>query len=249
MNVIDCFPYFNETDVLELRLNELDRHVSRFCIAEADETHAGKYKGFNFWENLDRLNVSDHIKSKIRYQEVRFSELDLPKNNRVIRENMQRQALNESIMIDDVHNLVMISDCDEIPNLLTWNGREGVFRGDAYFYKMNLLHNVPWNGTIIVQGWRFFGRFGAVDMQSLRNVRDILPPVGYGQHFSWMSDPYVKVQAFAHDELDTPDFRADKSIHPGDKTALMPVPIDSRFPVYLRENQARFTHLLEECRP
>lgn len=44
--IYDCFSFFNELDLLEIRLNVLKDVVDRFVLVEAGETHAGKPKPF-----------------------------------------------------------------------------------------------------------------------------------------------------------------------------------------------------------
>ena len=44
MKVIDCFTFFNELNMLELRLEELHKTVDLFVLVEATKTHAGKQK-------------------------------------------------------------------------------------------------------------------------------------------------------------------------------------------------------------
>ena len=34
MKIVDCFPYFNEKELLELRINLLYDHVDKFIISE-----------------------------------------------------------------------------------------------------------------------------------------------------------------------------------------------------------------------
>ena len=47
MKLIDCFMYFDEDLVLDIRLNTLDKVVDKFVIAEATRDHAGKEKKLN----------------------------------------------------------------------------------------------------------------------------------------------------------------------------------------------------------
>jgi beta-1,4-mannosyl-glycoprotein beta-1,4-N-acetylglucosaminyltransferase len=48
MTVYDCFPFFNENDLLELRINQHWNFVDKFIIVEAGESHTGVKKLFNF---------------------------------------------------------------------------------------------------------------------------------------------------------------------------------------------------------
>ena len=48
MAIYDCFTYFNEDLILDIRLNILDKHVDKFVIVEATRDHAGNHKKLNF---------------------------------------------------------------------------------------------------------------------------------------------------------------------------------------------------------
>ena len=44
MAIYDCFQYFNEDHIVDLRLNILNNHVDYFVISESTKTHQGKLK-------------------------------------------------------------------------------------------------------------------------------------------------------------------------------------------------------------
>ena len=71
MKLYDCFMYFDEHLVLDLRLNILNDYVDKFVIAEATKDHTGKEKKLN----LDINNFSK-FKNKIAYIVVE----DMPTN-------------------------------------------------------------------------------------------------------------------------------------------------------------------------
>ena len=48
MKIFDCFQYFDEDMILDLRLNILDKHVDQFIIVENLFMHSGKKKKKNF---------------------------------------------------------------------------------------------------------------------------------------------------------------------------------------------------------
>ena len=62
MKLIDCFSYFDENLILDIRLNTLADIVEKFIIAEATRDHAGKEKKLNF-----DLNNFSKFKKKIKY--------------------------------------------------------------------------------------------------------------------------------------------------------------------------------------
>jgi beta-1,4-mannosyl-glycoprotein beta-1,4-N-acetylglucosaminyltransferase len=55
MKVIDVFPFFNELDILEIRLNILDPYVDCFILSEATKTFSGLDKPLYYQENKDRF--------------------------------------------------------------------------------------------------------------------------------------------------------------------------------------------------
>ena len=47
--IYDCFCFFNELDLLEIRLNELNPVVDKFVLVEATMTHNGDKKPLSLW--------------------------------------------------------------------------------------------------------------------------------------------------------------------------------------------------------
>ena len=64
MNIIDCFMYYDEDMILDIRLNILDKYVSNFIICEANFNHSGTKREFRF-----NLNNFKKFKDKIKYSE------------------------------------------------------------------------------------------------------------------------------------------------------------------------------------
>ena len=62
MNIYDCFMYFDEDLLLDIRLNALDKYVKKFVITEATYTHNGSKKKLNF--NIQNFSK---FKNKIEY--------------------------------------------------------------------------------------------------------------------------------------------------------------------------------------
>ena len=62
MAIYDCFQYFNEDHMVDLRLNILNDHVDYFVISESTKTHQGEKKKLNF-----NINNFLKYKDKIRY--------------------------------------------------------------------------------------------------------------------------------------------------------------------------------------
>ena len=105
----DCFPYFNERELLELRVNLLKDHIDEFVICEANRTHSGLLKEYTLEQTIDELGLPKH--------KIRVLKVELPDKETVPddynRERMQRNAASQCINYGDV---AFVSDCDEIMN-------------------------------------------------------------------------------------------------------------------------------------
>ena len=112
MKIIDCFPYFNEKELLELRINLLYDHVDKFIICDADRTHSGKPKPFTCKETIQSLGLP---KDKIQVVEVELPQKSFNSwiSDTWTRERMQRNAASSFIEEGDV---CFVGDCDEIIN-------------------------------------------------------------------------------------------------------------------------------------
>ena len=62
MAIFDCFQYFDEDHILDLRLNILDEFVDHFVISESTNDHQGNDKKLNF-----DINNFKKFKKKIIY--------------------------------------------------------------------------------------------------------------------------------------------------------------------------------------
>ena len=60
MKVYDCFMYFDEDTIVDLRLNCLNNYVDKFVIVESKFTHSGKKRDLLF-----DINKFDQFKDSI----------------------------------------------------------------------------------------------------------------------------------------------------------------------------------------
>ncbi len=115
--IYDCFSFFNELDILEIRLNVLYDVVDRFVIAESAWTHTGQPKAFIFDENRSRFaRFADKI-IHLKITETPTPPEGLtPDESRWFLENYQRNALVRGLADAQPDDVIMVSDCDEIPD-------------------------------------------------------------------------------------------------------------------------------------
>jgi len=119
MTIYDCFQYFNEDHIVDLRLNILDQYVDFFVISESTKNHQGEPKRLNF-----KIDNFSKFKKKIIYLEAD------PGNNLIIKnhkyghsliEQHQRNFLINGLDKASDEDLILISDSDEIPDLKKLN--------------------------------------------------------------------------------------------------------------------------------
>jgi hypothetical protein len=118
MKVYDLFSFYNEFEVLEIRLQELWDTVDYFVLLESNVTYVGNPKPYLFDENKERFSK---YMSKIRHikLDVPFAEQKKVFPNEIddhwTREKYQRYAASQELtdLADD--DIVIVSDCDEIP--------------------------------------------------------------------------------------------------------------------------------------
>ena len=113
MRIYDCFTFFNELDLLEMRLHILDDAVEHFVLVESTKTHSGETKELVFQKNKDRFSA---FSKKI----IHIVVSDMPKlddGNRWVLENFQRDAISRGLSGCRDDDIILISDLDEIPDL------------------------------------------------------------------------------------------------------------------------------------
>ena len=174
--------YFDEEVVLDVRLNTLDKYVDYFVIVESSFTHKGDNKNLMF-----NHNKFEKFKNKIIYlvydkqpkgiEAVNENDSEDEKSikyilNAALRENGQRNFIQNGLNKAEVNDIILISDVDEIPNLSEVNFNNIsekiiMFRQDMFYYKFDLkIPNLLWTGT---KGCR---KKYLLSPQWLRNIKD-----------------------------------------------------------------------------
>ena len=174
--------YFDEEVVLDVRLNTLDKYVDYFVIVESSFTHKGDNKNLMF-----NHNKFEKFKNKIIYlvydkqpkgiETVNENDSEDEKSrkyilNAALRENGQRNFIQNGLNKAENNDIILISDVDEIPNLSEVNFNNIsekiiMFHQDMFYYKFDLkIPNLLWTGT---RGCR---KKYLLSPQWLRNVKD-----------------------------------------------------------------------------
>jgi beta-1,4-mannosyl-glycoprotein beta-1,4-N-acetylglucosaminyltransferase len=114
--IYDCFSFFNELDILEIRLNTLNEVVDKFVLVEAPWTHSGNSKPLYFKENKERFKPFLDKIVHIVAAPPPISATATERESAWIRENCQRNEIKRGIDNAQPHDILIISDLDEIPD-------------------------------------------------------------------------------------------------------------------------------------
>ena len=270
MKIIDCFNYFDENMMLEIRLATLCNVVDKFIICEATLDHAGNKKKLNF----DIKNFKKY-ENKIKYIVVDDLPLIVKKfrknwHTAHARDQYQRNALIRGIEDCDPEDLIMISDLDEIPNpnKISSFGKKDKFacfvQGN-FLFKFNLLNiTAPiWHGTRMCR---------KKDLKSPQWLREIkakkLPFYKFfkpkfdkyiyngGWHFSSIKTAegiYKKLNSYAEQQWNTSEFKnidiiKEKIVQKKDLFNrghnFEVVKIDKEFPKYVYDNKEKLKEFI-----
>ena len=182
MKIFDCFMYFDEEIVLDLRLNTLNEYVDYFVIVESSFNHKGEKRELKF--NLKKFEkfskkiiylVYNEVPHKI--EPINSADHEDEKSrkyifNAYLRENAQRNYIFKGLHDADPNDIILVSDVDEIPNLEKINFNKIsekliFFNQSMFYYKFNLkLPNLIWTGTKACK------KKNLLSPQWLRNIKD-----------------------------------------------------------------------------
>lgn len=211
--IIDAFTFFNELELLDIRLHELSNVVDKFILVEATRTHSGKFKPLYFEEN----------KSEFKHYNIRHIIVnDLPNDDDYwVPERYQREVIKQGLINCKDEDLILISDVDEIPkssiikeNEFVRTDTHYVFEQRLHYYYLNTYFPVDklWRGTVAV-------RFKYLKKKSIEYFRHMrvkgikIPNAGW--HFSYLGGANkikVKLDSFAHKEFNSPFYKDKKYI-------------------------------------
>lgn len=202
--IFDCFPFNNEYDILERRLSELYDTVDRFIIVEATKTHGNKPKDLNFNNNLWRF---EKYLNKITCIVVE----DYPALDSWSIERHQRDCIMRGLSDCQNNDIIMISDCDEIPTpeaIRKFQPEKQImsFEMDLYYYNMATKAVDKWREAKILT----YGKLKELSPCGARyyNQAEIIP--SGGKHLSYFGDVdkiIKKIEDTAHQEYNRNEFK------------------------------------------
>ena len=262
MAIYDCFQYFNEDHIVDLRMNILNEYVDYFVISESNKTHQGKDKKINF----DRNNFSK-FKDKIIFIVAKYDqEINFKKHvgGESPIEQHQRNSLIKGLKDAQQDDLIILSDSDEIPDLKRLSeikkGKKFIaFSQKMFMYKLNLqnINESNWIGSKITK------KKYLKTMQSLRDLKfkdypfwrfdkKNLQIIKGGWHFSFLQTPeqiLAKIKSFSHGEFDTKNIdvkKIENKILDNEDifnrgNVLKKINLNETFPNFILDNKDKFS--------
>lgn len=252
--IYDCFPFFNELELLEIRLNELDHVVDKVVLVECTKTHQNKDKPLYFNENK-------HLFSNFEHKIIHIIVDDLPVSDPWPIENYQRNQIAIGLKDCAPEDMIIISDADELvsPATIT-HYRDNLEKQhlyqpvqDLYYYYFNCFVGSNWCRAKLLT-YDLFNKFS--DATTVR-LADGINLFNGGWHFGYLGgvDRVVqKLESFAHTEFNTPEYKDRKMLEEfidAGRGIIYSQPyfnfveLDARFPTYILNNTEKFKHLIK----
>ncbi len=199
MKIYDCFTFFNELDLLNLRLEIIYPYVNKIILVEMDKTFSGKEKPFYFEKNKERfkkyLDKIIHIKLKCGIERDFFEKNGWLLKNKIFRifvnrlelgkwrrEVFQRDGIMKGLNDCNYDDIILISDVDEIPDPERLNEIKEILKKNRslriglkqimFIYYLNGLTDFNWIGTKAVTYSNLKNKFKS-SPQKVRILKDI----------------------------------------------------------------------------
>ena len=267
MKIFDCFMYFDEDLLLNLRLNILYDYVDKFIILEAKEDHQGNKRDLKF-----KINNFSKFSEKIKYIPLEKIEIDpkikIKKNwhEGHLRDQSMRNSIAKYLNDANPDDWIIISDLDEIPNPIKLNKfkskyKYAFFEQKFFYYKFNIINssNQNWYGS------RICVKKYLKSPQWLRDIKTKKRPfwkfykarepqliMDGGWHFSFLKnsiDISKKIKSYAHQEYHLEKYTDIKKIEEklNQKSDLFDrdykyekIDLNQDFPEYILKNKKKF---------
>lgn len=265
--IYDCFAFFNELDILELRLNTLDAVVDKFVIVEGTQTFQKKPKPLHYLENKARFEKFNHKIIHIVVDKFPgfFYKFRVPRPWDY--DHYQKNQIKKALKNCDNNDFIIYSDVDEIPNpeqILAYRNEDRfvVFEQKHFYYYMNCVEVEPenekqylwWYGPVMVK----YKNFSTI--RKLRNHRHdgynnpntVIAQNG-GWHFAYLGGIekiIYKIESYAHTEHNKEEFKDPEKIKEiitsgkglyGNDLKCVFVEIDHSFPEHLLNNKDKYS--------
>lgn len=271
--IYDCFTFYNELDLLDIRFHEMYDHVDKFVLVESTKTFTYNDKPLYFHENKERYSqYSDKI--------IHVIVDDMPMMASAWdREYYQRNAILRGISNANPSDLIIIADVDEIiskKTLAALRVSEKVifgFRLVFSYFKINYINTEGPEASSVSAMAARADIVASATPQKVRSARQVLNNIRPGQvledrasilddsgwHFSYLGDEEFivnKIRNFSHQEFNNHSFlssinveeimRQGRDLFNRSGYVWKIVPVDDRFPETITSNISKYKKYIFE---
>lgn len=229
--IYDCFPFYNELDILEIKLNTLYDVVDYFVLVEATTTHTGvikplyyEYNRYAYPERFARFKskiihvlvqnmpiTENEVLAAISTEDRQWLATGYQLGDDWVRERFQRNEMMRVLQHCDPNDIIIIEDADEIvrPEILAnieniiVDGSNAVEQTLHTYYLNFKCTNMPWWGSKILRK-----KF----VTNPSEHRFHTPAANYirdgGWHFNFMGGTKAiqqKIKSYSHQEFNVPE--------------------------------------------
>jgi len=235
MKIFDSFIFFNELNLLEMRLNILNDVVDYFVLTESPFTVSGNEKPLYYLENKNRFekfnhkivhyvtedipNDFSHMMKKTKFHVdytnrdpygTPFINLPIRFQRAIFNRNNSAFGIEKSGASDD--DIIITSDADEIINPyvlqdLSWfdSNNHYVALCRSFYYNLNYLSEENWMGSRLCT-WKYLKQTNIDEhRQNHKNAYRIENAGWHWSCFGTADNFRLKVKSYEHTECDTPD--------------------------------------------
>ena len=223
--LIDAFTYFNEKELVELRLKYLNPIVDYFVVIESNITFTGKEKKWNFPEVLK--NNLKEFSHKIQYHQMnvdlkKAEEEKNPNYKGGTRgrswkvESMQRNFIKEVIKKFSQNDIIIMSDLDEIPSKDKISFVKScdfkviapvAFEQSSFHLNCNYLEMEKWIGSVAVTK-ELIDKYEPQIFRDLRKRISRFTEAGWSfSSFGGVKRIREKIESFCHEEYNKEKYK------------------------------------------
>lgn len=261
--VYDCFQFFNELDLLEIRLNELNTEVDYFVIVEAELSHQLKPKPLYFLENKERYSkfldkiIHVVVPAKDFYTEEKEQYTfynDILQRNRIL-EGIIDAKDDDLIVISDLDEIVSESALNKVKIIFSYDQQPLIFEQPLYYWFLNTRANgYMWTNAGICTK-KTLNSLGTQSFKDNIKCKQFKTIKNGGWHFSYVGTPdkaKIKLDNYAHKEFShltenqLKTFRENLSDPLGRTNEGINLVVDpiNTMPVYVQNNIEKFKDLI-----
>ena len=235
--IVDAFTFFNEKELVELRIKYLNDIVDCFLVVEADHTHTGKKKTWNFPEVLN--SSLKNYSSKIQYHQMKVdlekAEAEKDSKYRSLKgvlanagrswkvENMQRNFIKNGYkkLSSSGDDIIIISDLDEIPSKDKISFIKSsdfkviapvAFAQSLFYLNCNYLDLEEWIGSVVITQQ-------LIEKYEPQNFRDYKNRISHFSDAGWSFSSFggvnrirEKLEAFGHVEYNIEEYKNEEHV-------------------------------------